>query len=97
MKQIIGVLGLAQRAKKLCFGEIAMRSISSQQAKLIILSEDIGENSKNKYYNKCHYYQIDIITLSSDTIKFALGKSNIKSIAVLDKGFAEKLKSLAKG
>ena len=97
MNQHIGLLGLAQRAKKLCFGETAMRAVSSKQAKLVILSSDTGENTKSKFYNKCHYYEIEVLEMDANDIKFALGKSNIKSIAVLDKGFAEKLITLMKG
>lgn len=97
MKNYLGTLGLAQRARKLAFGEIALNKVSSQEAHLVILSSDVGENTKNKFINKCHYYDIEVVFMDSEDIAIALGKSNIKSIAVLDKGFASKLTTCLKG
>ena len=53
MSNASGYLGIAQRARKTATGEIIFKKFPKNEIKLIVLAEDIGENTKNKLLNKC--------------------------------------------
>ena len=97
MKQAIGILGLAMRSRSLCSGEIILKKISSKDASLLILADDIGENNKKKYLDKCHFYQVPYVFMNHDDMCEALGGRNRKAVLILNKGFAEKLSTCLKG
>jgi ribosomal protein L7Ae-like RNA K-turn-binding protein len=45
--------------------------------------------------DKSKFYGVDVVqSFSSDELSNAIGKSNRKVIAIKDKGFADKMKSL---
>ncbi|MCM3739008.1 YlxQ family RNA-binding protein [Oceanobacillus luteolus] len=96
MKNYLNLLGLAFRAGKCSTGEDAiLRDVRSQKAKLVILAKDTGEQTKKKLTDKCTYYKVPYIIVDEDreTIAHAIGKSQRVAIAILDAGFAKKIKS----
>lgn len=97
MKDVKGVLGLATRARKVSSGDTMFHHLRSQKAYLIIMSEDIGSNSKKKILNKCAFYNIPYVYMDGVEMNEAMGTMNRKFIAVLDKGFAQKLHTCLKG
>ena len=89
--QVLALLGLAMRAGKLLWGteSVLKRFIN---AKLIILASDCSALTADKFSKKGFHYNIKILqTFSSAEISRALGKSNIKVVAVCDQGFSEKI------
>ncbi|MDR2832725.1 MAG: YlxQ-related RNA-binding protein [Streptococcaceae bacterium] len=95
--KILNLLGLAQRARKLITGEeLVIKEIQKQKAKLVFIASDLGPSTmkkvtdKAKTYNVSYNDQFSHIELSS-----AIGQSR-KVIAVMDAGFAKKLKELIK-
>ncbi|ARW19842.1 putative ribosomal protein in infB 5'region [Pediococcus pentosaceus] len=49
-------LGLMRRSGNLVTGqELVLSSIRSQKAKFVLVTEDIGESSKKKIIDKCHF------------------------------------------
>ena len=96
MNRALSFLGLAQRAGKVATGEeLVIRSIQNKRARLVILSEDASPQTKKKITDKCTYYQVPVI-IAGDRYSLgnAIGKSARVAIAVLDQGFARKLKML---
>lgn len=90
-------LGLAYRAGKCSLGEDAIiRDIRSGKAKLVLLANDIGYQTKKKLMDKCKYYKVPCIIVEEDreALSNAIGKSQRVAIAILDAGFAKKIKSL---
>ncbi|MBN6206635.1 ribosomal L7Ae/L30e/S12e/Gadd45 family protein [Ralstonia pickettii] len=90
-------LGLAYRAGKCSLGEDAIiRDIRSGKAKLVLLANDIGYQTKKKLMDKCKYYKVPCIIVEEnrETLSNAIGKSQRVAIAILDAGFAKKIKSL---
>lgn len=97
-QDVSGLLGLAARARKISCGEPVFAYIRNGQAKLVILSEDLGNNTRKKLIDKCTFYQVPYVFLeSSDILSNALGYQNRKYAAVLDSGFAKKLATCLKG
>ncbi len=89
-----GLLGMAQRAKKIVIGETAMQAIRSKKAKLVILAGDCSERTQKKVMDKCSTYQIDVIKVErSCDLSDAIGKGNIVFLAIVDEGFAKAIKN----
>lgn len=97
MHNAMGLLGLACRARQVVSGETAMKKLCAKQAYLMILADDMGENGKQKLLNKCHYYEVPYVFMNAQELNQAIGRENRKSIAILDKGFAQKLYTCLKG
>lgn len=97
MSDALGILGLAYRARKCATGDEVIKSIQKQRAALVIIAEDCGENMRKKLIDKCTFYEISYAFMDGDEINRAIGTSNRKSIAILDKGFAQKLHTCLKG
>lgn len=94
--QWMSLLGLANRARKITSGEeLTIKEIRNGKAKLILLSADASVNTTKKVTDKCKSYQIPYrIVENRDTLGQAIGKDARVVVAVLDNGFAKKLKSL---
>lgn len=92
----LNLLGLAYRAQKCSLGEeIIVRDIQRRRAQLVLLASDIGSQTKKKITDKCKTYDIPYVIVDNrEVISQAIGKSHRVAVAILDEGFATKLKSL---
>ena len=93
---IIGIIGLAARARKISFGADSVEEdIKRRKTKLVIVALDSSERTKDKFKKICETYHIPIIIDASiDEISKAIGKSNKAIIGIRDdnmvKGIQEK-------
>lgn len=86
MDKILSLLGLANRAKKLCFGEDCLENMS--KVKYLIIANDISPKSKERFLKKCTYYNVPYIDkYSSEQLANALGKNLVKVVGLTDTGF----------
>lgn len=93
-KNKASLLGLAMRARKIVTGDVLLKNIRQQKVFFVLIAEDASENTKKKYVDKCTYYHIDYqIHGKIDDISRAVGKENRVALGILDKGFANKIKS----
>jgi len=94
-EQVLNLIGLCQKAKKLVSGEaFALEKIKSKQAKLVFLASDAGFNTNKRVRDKSLFYEVEVIdSFTTEELNKAIGKNNRKVIAILDKGFAEKMRS----
>lgn len=92
----LNLVGLAFRAGKCSLGEeTIVRDIRSKRAKLILIANDIGPQTKKKLTDKCQSFDVPYIIVDDrETLSHAIGKSHNVAIAILDIGFATKMKSL---
>lgn len=97
MRDAAGLLGLCTRARKIATGETIHRKFQAHQVHLLILAEDIGDNSKKKLTDKCSFYHVDYVYMDASLMNMAIGDSNKKAIAILDKGFATQIIACLKG
>lgn len=95
-KSVLSMLSLCQRAGRLVSGELSCeKSLQSNNSFLIIIAEDSSENTKNKFKNKAYYYNIPVVISGSiDELSHAIGKNNRVVLSVVDKNFADKIKSI---
>lgn len=97
MSNAIGTLGLAKRSRNCATGDGVLKSIQTQKAKLVIIAQDCGNNTKKKLLDKCTTYHIPYVYMESDALNTAIGTLNRKAVAILDEGFAQKLHACLKG
>lgn len=90
MDDVLNLLGLVYRAKKIILGEEILNRF--KDVKLLFLASDISIKSKERFEKKCHYYQVEYIDkYDSDQLSNALGKNNIKAIGIIDAGFKKSI------
>lgn len=92
--EVLSLLGLAARARKISCGDILLKDIRSSRVSLVLISEDASDNTKKKYSDKCRYYQIDYLIIGNiNELSQAIGKDNRVAVGIKDSGFASKIKS----
>lgn len=95
-QQILQILGLATRARMTITGEeLTISEVRRGNAKLVLVAEDASDNTSKKLQDKCSHYKVDIQIFGTRAeLGHAIGKDERVVMAVTDKGFAKKLKSL---
>lgn len=87
-------LGLAQVAGKVKSGtDFTVEAIRTKQAKLVFLASDASDNTKKRVLDKARFYDVQVLEIfDTATLSKAVGKNNIKALAVIDQGFANMFK-----
>lgn len=88
---VLQMLGLAQRAGRLVSGEFMTESaVKSYGAYLVVIAQDVSENTRKKFRNMCEFYEVPIREYATkDELGHSLGKEFRASLAVTDEGFAQ--------
>ncbi len=98
-KKILGLIGLATRARKICFGadSVALQ-IKNKKLALVILATDSSERTKEKFLKLCREYQVPIIIEGEiENLSKAIGKSNKAIIGVEDENLAKQIQKINNG
>ena len=103
-KRILGMLGLAARARRLIFGvpQIcdAMRAGRRQQTPLLVLeAADTSPNTHKRITDRCAFYETVHVRLRTDgeALAHAVGHSGVlAAVAVTDSRFRDALQPLLK-
>lgn len=97
-KNILSLLGLASRARKIQTGDSLLKAIQQKKAEIVLIAEDASDNTKKKFMDKCSYYHIPYYIFSNvDNLSRSIGKNNRVCVGICDKGFAIKIKSMIGG
>lgn len=89
-KKIMSLIGLAMKAGKIKSGEFSVeKAVKSGVAYLVIVSESASNNTRKKFSNMCHFYEVPLYLLGTkEELGAAIGKEYRASLAVLDENFA---------
>ena len=92
-EKMLGYLGMATRAGKLVTGyNTCLDMIPRGKLKLVILAEDVGENTRKKLQDKCDSYEVPLhIGAGAEEMSRATGKIDKGVFGIMDKGFAESI------
>ncbi|WAA10754.1 YlxQ family RNA-binding protein [Fervidibacillus albus] len=92
----LSLLGLANRAGKIVTGEeFVIKEIQKGRAKLVVLTEDVSDQTLKKMKNKCSFYGVPLKQKGNRyALGAAIGKHARVCVAVTDEGFAKKLITL---
>lgn len=96
---ILGLIGLAMKAGKICFGADSVEeNIIKNKVKLLIIAEDGSERTKNKFIKLCKKYNVPVIIDGNiEIISKSIGKNNKAIIGVKDLNFAESIQKKYNG
>lgn len=94
MNKVLGLLGLATRARKTVLGEeLVLKAMAKEQQGIVFLASDAGSNITKKIQNKAKTYQYSVINnYTSNEISSAIGKKNRMLVLVSEQGFVKKFK-----
>lgn len=83
------------RAGQLTTGsQSVLEAIRNRKAKLVVISEDVSENTRKQFLNKSEHYQVPLIALFTGAeLSKAIGKERMVC-AFTDDGFAKSFKKL---
>lgn len=97
--KILGLIGLAMKAGKVCFGADSVEeNIIKKKVKLVIISEESSERTKNKFTDICKKYNVPVITYGDiDSLSKAIGKSNKAILGIKDINFANSIQEKYNG
>ena len=88
--RLLGMLGLAVRARKVSFGVfMTLKALDEGRAKLVIAASDIGQSNRRSIENKCKEWDIPLIFYSDKVqLSHLVGKKDMPVAGVCDEGFA---------
>lgn len=98
-KKILGLIGLATRARKICFGADSVElAIKKKKVQLVIIAIDASDRTKDKFKKLCEEKKIPIIIEGEIAIlSKAIGKSNKAIIGVEDINLAKEIQKIKNG
>ena len=96
MHDILKLLGLATRAKKIVSGEdFCIEGIRKNEIKYLFLASNAGVNTTKRITDKAKYYNVPLDnSFTSEELSGAIGKNNRRVIGIKDSGFAKKIKEI---
>lgn len=91
--KILTLLGFAQKSGNLLSGENTCELfIKKNKIKLIIISEEASDNTKNKFMSLCDSKSIPAMIFGSkQELSDAIGKYNRAIIGIKDQSFAKRI------
>ncbi|MDO4546177.1 MAG: ribosomal L7Ae/L30e/S12e/Gadd45 family protein [Bacillota bacterium] len=90
-RKVISYLGFAKKSGNLAAGvNTCTFAMAKGKVKLMILAEDISENSEKKIMKEIRKYGVEFVKYgSSDELSHAIGASGRNTFAVCDENFAK--------
>ena len=71
------------------------KAIKEKKALLVIVAMDASGNTTKMFTNMCKHYKVPLYLFSNkDELGHYIGKGERSSVAVLDRGFSEKIQTL---
>lgn len=91
--KILGLIGLAMKAGKVCFGADSVEEeVKKRKVKLLIISREASERTKNKFKKINQQYNFPIIIDGTiEELSKSIGKSNKAIIGIKDINFASEI------
>lgn len=91
--KILGLIGLAARARRVAFGADSVESeIIKRKVKVLIISKEASNRTKEKFLKLKDEYNVEAIEFGKiDELSKAIGKSNKAVIGVLDLSMAKEI------
>ena len=98
-KKILGLIGLAARARKICFGADSVEEqIKKKKVYLIIVATNSSDRTKEKFKKLGEEYKTPIIVQGEiEVLSKAIGKSNKAIIGIEEKNIANEIEKINNG
>ena len=98
-KKILGLIGLATKARKIYFGADSVEEqIKKKKLYLIIIAQDASERTKEKFQKLGEQYNISVIVNGEiETLSKAIGKSNKAILGIAEQNLAKEIEKINNG
>lgn len=98
-KKILGLIGLAARARKVSYGADSVElQIQKRKVYLIILAEDSSQRTKEKFHKISEKYSVPMIVIEKiELLSKAIGKSNKAILGIEDVNIAKEIQKINNG
>ena len=98
-KKILGLIGLAAKARKICFGADSVEEqIKKKKVYLVIVATNSSDRTKEKFKKLCEENKISIIIDEQiETLSKSIGKSNKAIIGVEEENIAKEIIKINNG
>lgn len=98
-KKILGLIGLAARARKICFGADSVEDkIKKNKVKILLIAEDSSKRTQEKFIKLSKEYKIRFIVLGNiDELSKSIGKENKAIIGIEDINLAKEIEKIYDG
>lgn len=97
--KILGLIGLAARARKVCFGADSVEErINKNKVKMLIVAEDASQRTKDKFNKIAKEKNVPIIIKGEiELLSKAIGKSNKAIIGIEDINLSNEIQRINNG
>ena len=97
--KILGLIGLAAKARKVCFGADSVEErVNKKQVKLLIVAEDASDRTKDKFSKIAEKKNVPIIIKGEiEILSKAIGKSNKAIIGIEDINLSNEIQRINNG
>lgn len=98
-KKILGLIGFAAKARKICFGADSVeQQVKKKKVYLVLVARDASERTKDKFKKLCKEYDIKIIIDGEiQMLSKAIGKSNKAIIGIEERNLASEIQKINDG
>lgn len=97
--KILGLIGLAARARKVCFGaDMVEERTNKKKVKLLIIAENASIRTKDKFKKLAEKENVPIIIKGEiEILSKAIGKSNKAIIGIEDTNLSNEIQKINNG
>ena len=97
--KILGLIGLAARARKVCFGADSVEErIKKNKVKMLIVAEDASQRTKDKFNKIAKEKNVPIIIKGDiELLSKTIGKSNKAIIGIEDVNLSNEIQKINNG
>ena len=97
--KILGLIGLAARARKVCFGADSVEErINKNKVKMLIVAEDASQRTKDKFNKIAKEKNVPIIIKGDiELLSKTIGKSNKAIIGIEDINLSNEIQRINNG
>ena len=97
--KIWGLVGLAARARKICFGADSVeQEIKKKKVRLVLIAQDSSDRTKTKFQNLCKENNVECLIIGDiDTLSKSIGKQNKAIIGIEEENIAKQIQKINYG
>ena len=91
--KIWGLVGLAARARKICFGADSVeQEIKKKKVRLVLIAQDSSDRTKTKFQNLCKENNVECLIIGDiDTLSKSIGKQNKAIVGIKEENLAKQI------
>lgn len=88
--KVLSLLSLIRKANKMFLAKDILDNFRYGSVHYVFIASDASAKTKERYLKKCRYYDCPYcLDYDSESLSKAIGKYNVMTIGINDKGFAK--------